>query len=1024
MKGFRTYHWLVIASLALVFGFQSFNVKAADYNISGSPLTVLSPNGGETLKIGSTYTISWRHASSLAGKSANISIILRSALPISPAYSAIIFELPPAIIPVALPSSDSVLWTVPSSIPAGSYIISVQESDPATGFFQYTDDSDAPFSIVADTSSSISFSRIPATSILSPFKAGDSTTATFQFSPWSYLQGHNWTLKSKTIYRINGGGGAVVNDADFIAGWNDIVSQNLCDSNGLCTITGTWQISQFQCDKNVNNVRKREEWVVANGVESNHNFFYFECSDSATSTSELNVNLSEFDDIFIAVTKNYFLVSDSTKKMTEAELRDLSTRRKSTSGSMINLSGTGTASGEKLIDIYNKAKGSQPTIDLQIAGTGARLSDNPSPVPAPTNLTISWSPTNSSQLSRCSGTGQGWDGPKSIGGGSSSGGKLNNIPAGTYTYSITCQKKRDGTISDTVTIKVLESIALPVEELIFDQAEKSETLAKLAVSVASQPEIVKAATKNLPGFYTTNPLPGLALDLAVSLDFAQKLVQASQGIKDEDVKVSTSVSPEVKLSGISKTKTQWSDQSKPTWTGISISTGWMSVAGVAWTAVKGTQITKTPPQPINYSNVTIAVAVRPDGKESRASISNAQGVLNLTLIINNDGSVFLKTTGQLNFQGTINADNTYLHNVVKYLANQRRFAPQAQFKTNPAKYQQIADLFYAAGISVAMTYVSLIEPSPAIVSMAKKYSMPVNQMNAQFNAALIGNLSLLTSIGINGRSITSMAANEFPGVKGILENLKALLPFAGAAVANNQSNNALAAGEKSAGEDELRKLIKFYEGIIVPKIQNNVEAMENLVKSQEFANLLNTAQAQECLAMIEKAYLSTADAGLPLNDFVDATLIKMSELSTTPEFRRLLDSVPMLEVMEIFVQNPITLPEKSAMDFFIKINEGAAISINEVNDLIMNRLVNHIYDTGTIDGGMDPDLRDSILEQADMSIWHLVSEYDDIYYYYEDDIEYYYEYYYEYYNGESPAELYEPVYEYYIYGYYTDYYEY
>ena len=72
---------------------------------------------------------------------------------------------------------------------------------------------------------SISFARTAQTSISSPFKAGDSTAATFQFYPWSYFQGKDWALKSKTTDTVTG---AVTNDADFLASWSDIAAQSLC----------------------------------------------------------------------------------------------------------------------------------------------------------------------------------------------------------------------------------------------------------------------------------------------------------------------------------------------------------------------------------------------------------------------------------------------------------------------------------------------------------------------------------------------------------------------------------------------------------------------------------------------------------------------------------------------------------------------------------------------------------------------------------------------------------------------------
>ena len=168
-------------------------------------------------------------------------------------------------------------------------------------------------------------------------------------------------------------------------------------------------------------------------------------------TTSLIINLSEFDHVFILATQDYFWISGD-EKLTAAEIEDLSSRRKSTTGKTINLSGVGSLSGEKLIDIYNKAKGvaaKVPTVDLKINN-----SQNPPDVTAPANLTVSWAITNSSQLSNCSSTGQGWDGSKSVSGGSDSGGSLNNISDGKHIYSITCSVTGGGTISDSVTITV------------------------------------------------------------------------------------------------------------------------------------------------------------------------------------------------------------------------------------------------------------------------------------------------------------------------------------------------------------------------------------------------------------------------------------------------------------------------------------------------------------------------------------------------------------------------------------------
>ncbi len=90
-----------------------------------------------------------------------------------------------------------------------------------------------------------------------------------------------------------------------------------------------------------------------------------------------------------------------------------------------------------------------PTVTLNVNGSHA-----PSSVTAPANLTVSWTTTNSGLLSICSGAGQGWTGAKAITGGNDSGGNLNGITVGTYTYSITCNRTAGGTITDSVNITV------------------------------------------------------------------------------------------------------------------------------------------------------------------------------------------------------------------------------------------------------------------------------------------------------------------------------------------------------------------------------------------------------------------------------------------------------------------------------------------------------------------------------------------------------------------------------------------
>ena len=90
-----------------------------------------------------------------------------------------------------------------------------------------------------------------------------------------------------------------------------------------------------------------------------------------------------------------------------------------------------------------------PTVQLKVNN-----SHSPAAVAAPANLAVSWSTTVPGRITSCVGAGQGWNGPKSKNGGNDSGGNLNNISAGNYTYNITCNKTTGGTISDNVSLIV------------------------------------------------------------------------------------------------------------------------------------------------------------------------------------------------------------------------------------------------------------------------------------------------------------------------------------------------------------------------------------------------------------------------------------------------------------------------------------------------------------------------------------------------------------------------------------------
>ncbi|MBI1866227.1 MAG: hypothetical protein HYS02_00470, partial [Candidatus Staskawiczbacteria bacterium] len=101
-------------------------------------ITVLSPNGGETLKQGQTYNITWSSVGSSGSSMVNILLINPGGTPTTVASSI-------------STTTGSYTWTVPSNIsPASNYKIFVYDPNYATTIF---DLSDNYFSIVAPTTS-------------------------------------------------------------------------------------------------------------------------------------------------------------------------------------------------------------------------------------------------------------------------------------------------------------------------------------------------------------------------------------------------------------------------------------------------------------------------------------------------------------------------------------------------------------------------------------------------------------------------------------------------------------------------------------------------------------------------------------------------------------------------------------------------------------------------------------------------------------------------------------------------------
>ncbi len=96
---------------------------ACPYPASQSPkptITVIAPNGGETLTRGTTYTIKW----STTNLTCNIEIELVTAT--SNLVSGSMFVEPiygVRALSVVVPNTGTYSWTIPTSIPAGNYKI-------------------------------------------------------------------------------------------------------------------------------------------------------------------------------------------------------------------------------------------------------------------------------------------------------------------------------------------------------------------------------------------------------------------------------------------------------------------------------------------------------------------------------------------------------------------------------------------------------------------------------------------------------------------------------------------------------------------------------------------------------------------------------------------------------------------------------------------------------------------------------------------------------------------------------------
>ncbi|MCX6087668.1 MAG: hypothetical protein NTV78_00590 [Caldiserica bacterium] len=131
---------VIIFALGGVIYWQYKNMTARSAQPS---ITIISPNGGEILKEGSTYIIKWETKNIPEGNKISINI-RRVAPPPLPSEGQ---EFDPIVF-VNLENTGSKEWTVSDMYPEGNYIIGINSyaSIPITDVV--TDESDAVFQIV------------------------------------------------------------------------------------------------------------------------------------------------------------------------------------------------------------------------------------------------------------------------------------------------------------------------------------------------------------------------------------------------------------------------------------------------------------------------------------------------------------------------------------------------------------------------------------------------------------------------------------------------------------------------------------------------------------------------------------------------------------------------------------------------------------------------------------------------------------------------------------------------------------
>ncbi|MFA7142232.1 MAG: Ser-Thr-rich GPI-anchored membrane family protein [Candidatus Paceibacterota bacterium] len=109
-------------------------------NQNSASLTLISPNGGEVLEAGSTYTIKWSSKNIPTDNKISISIRREATATEGQEFDPLIF--------FDLDNTGSVEWTVSNMYPEGDYLLSIASYSFMPVADPLIDESDAPFQIV------------------------------------------------------------------------------------------------------------------------------------------------------------------------------------------------------------------------------------------------------------------------------------------------------------------------------------------------------------------------------------------------------------------------------------------------------------------------------------------------------------------------------------------------------------------------------------------------------------------------------------------------------------------------------------------------------------------------------------------------------------------------------------------------------------------------------------------------------------------------------------------------------------